>query len=537
VATFIISVFLMLMQFMWKYIGDLVGKGLEWYIIFEFVFYSIPYLIPRALPLAVLLSSIMTFGNLGERYELVAMKSSGVSLLRAMRPMLAVMTVIAGLAFYSTNVLIPKANLSWGALFYDVTNKKPAMNIQDGIFFKDLQGYAIRVGHKHKDNQTLDDVLIYAKTDNTGLTSVILAKRGKMEFTDNERFLKLTLYDGKRYQEMTNSPNYNKTFPANTMEFSKYHMAIDLTELELKRSSPELFKDNYEMLNLKELQVRIDSLDIILAEKYKFLYGYLEAYFHIPNDSNKKSYQLDRFEVGMPYLLLLAQSYDSINVGFKDTIPKIASIDTAKKERSTITLNKSIKGFKNVAIDTGLDNNERIAQRKRELESLRTNANDFEMDNTKLVTTAALVDGARQSTRNLTRIVESTQKDVASIKERQRRFDLMWHKKFNLAFSCILLFFIGAPMGAIIRKGGFGTPVIAAILMFIVYFILQTVGEKLGREGVLTTWVAAYFSSLLFVPLAAFLTVKASRDSALFDIEAYSRFFRRIESLFTKTKP
>ncbi len=492
-ATFCISIFLMLMQFLWKYIGDLVGKGLEWYIILEFIFYSIPYLIPRALPLAVLLSTIMVFGNLGERYELVAIKSAGISLVKAMRPMFYVMVIIAGIAFYSSNVLIPKANLSWGALFYDVTNKKPAMNIQDGIFFTELRGFAIRVGHKHDDNQTLEDVLIYSKSGKSGVTNVVIAKRGTMTITEDKRFLKLTLYEGKRYEEMIESPNYSKTFPHNTMEFKTYNMAIDMSELELTRSNPEMFKDNYEMLNLKEIIVRVDSFEVLIDQKTAFLREYLTSYFRIPQDSTVKQYDFSNLDKSISYREYLNASIDSVQLVSK---PKNMAEDPV--------IPKGKKGL------------------------LKTKKPPPPAATVKSVDMKELVQSANQSTRNLHRIVENASNDVRKMQERKRRYATQWHKKFTLAFSCLMLLFIGAPIGAIIRKGGFGTPMIVAILLFIVFFILQTVGEKLAREGVLEVWAGAWFAPMIFVPLAFFLTYKSNTESMLFDSEAYRKLFKKI---------
>lgn len=480
------------MQFLWKYIGDLVGKGLEWYIILEFIVYSIPYLIPRALPLAVLLSTIMVFGNLGERYELVAIKSAGISLVKAMRPMMYAMMIIAGIAFYSSNVLIPKANLSWGALFYDVTNKKPALNIQDGIFFTELRGFAIRVGHKHDDNQTLEDVLIYSKSGKSGVTNVVIAQSGTMVMTPDKRFLKLTLHKGKRYEEMIESPNYSKTFPHNTMEFETYNMAIDMTELELKRSNPEMFKDNYEMLNLSEIVVRVDSFEVLIDQKTAFLREYLTSYFRIPQDSSVKQYDFSNLDKNISYRTYLAASLDSLQT---PVVPKNMPEDPVVPKGKKGLLKK--KKTPSPTVVKTLEMNE-------------------------------LVQSANQSTRNLHRIVENASNDVRKMQERKRRYSTQWHKKFTLAFSCLLLLFIGAPIGAIIRKGGFGTPMIVAILLFILFFILQTVGEKLAREGVLEVWAGAWFAPMIFVPLAIFLTYKSNTESMLFDSEAYRKLFKKI---------
>jgi lipopolysaccharide export system permease protein len=490
IGTFVVSIFLFLMQFLWKYIGDLVGKGIEWYIILEFIVYSIPYLIPRALPLAVLLSSIMTFGNLGERYELVAMKSAGLSLIKIMMPMLVIMGIIGGIAFYSSNWLIPKANLSWGSLFHAVTHKKPAMNIQDGIFFNELKGYSIRVGHKHEDNQTIEDILIYAKLPGERVTNVILAKRGKMMVTENKKFLMLTLEEGTRYQEMTAIREYNKTMPHNRMRFEKYELAIDLSELQLKRQNPELFKENYDMLNLAELTVRVDSIEGLIDDKKRFLGGYLETYFHLPTDSTWV--QLSKDSVVDPF-------YASIkfNIHEQDTTQ-----DTVTVEDNPFVKTKRV----------ALKNDDLVKYLPKDREK----------------TPAMLLEKAVQSQRNMKKVIEQNAKDVSRLKKRSIRFNIERHKKFTLAFSCILLFFVGAPLGAIIRKGGFGLPMIIAILLFIVYFILTTVGQKLAREGVMEVWAGAWLSSMIFIPIALFLTYKASTDSVLFDSDAYTRVFRKL---------
>jgi lipopolysaccharide export system permease protein len=487
------------MEFLWRYIGDLVGKGLEWYIIFEFIFYSIPYLIPNALPLAVLLSTIMTFGNLSERFELAALKTSGASLIRIMRPLLFVMILISALAFYSANILIPRANLSWGALFYDVTHKKPAMNVKDGIFYNELEGYSIRVGKKHDDNKTIEDVLIYAQSGMKGGIDVIIAKSGTMEFTHNERFMVLTLKDGQRYQEMVETPNYNKTYPHNVMHFDFYQMSMDLSELELKRSNPDLFKDNYNMLNIAELQIRIDSMESLADDKRVFLLNYLQAYYHFPHHDTV-SYQFSPEQLSTPYA---------------DQLGKFVHLDD-QNERPTEkdSANDSPQLFSPDFNEGGQLSKNDIPQLTSPTESVR-NRND-------------LISDTKQTMRNLTRIVSSTSEDIRKLDQRKARYAIEWHKKFTLAFSCILLFFIGAPLGAIIRKGGFGTPMIAAILIFILYFILQTMGEKLAREQVIEVWSAVWLSSMIFLPFAIFLTYKASTDSKIFDLDYYRNIFRKL---------
>jgi len=507
IGTFVVSIFLMLMEFLWRYIGDLIGKGLEWYVIFEFIFYSIPYLIPNALPLAVLLSTIMTFGNLGERFELAALKSSGASLLRIMRPLLVVMLLISGMAFYAANILIPRANLSWGALFYDVTHKKPAMNIQDGIFYNELEGISIRVGKKHDDNKSIEDVLIYVKNGSRDGVDVLIAERGKMEFSEDRRFLTMTLEKGKRYQEMTENPEYNKTFPHNQMAFDTYNLTLDLGELELKRSNPELFKDNYKMLNQAELNERMDSMQRLIDRKGVFLLNYLEAYYHLPENSKRDTFRY---------------SPDQLNTPYVDQIGEFIHLDdtTNWKDSAVTVYPEKQSRLERILRRPGLHPGEEQAT--------------FVPSAVTKIEKKELIDESKQSMRNLDRIVKSTQEDMRKLKQRQVRYNVQWHKKISLALSCLLLFFVGAPLGAIIKKGGFGTPMIAAILLFILYFILQTVGEKLAREMVIEAWQGVWLSSLVFLPLAIFLTTKANSDSKLFDADFYNRILRNIGQLFSK---
>lgn len=503
VVTFFISLFLFLMQFLWKYIGDLVGKGLEWYIILEFIFYSSAYLIPMALPLAVLLSSIMTFGNLGEQYELVAIKSAGISLMKSMRPMFVVLGILALLAFYSTNILIPKANLNWGALLYDVTHKKPAFNIQDGVFFKEIEGYAIRVGKKHEDNKTIENILIYSGTEYRGNYDVILAKKGKMEITPDERYLILELEDGIQYQEMTQQKNYQVSYPNNIMQFKKYRMAIDMSALQFKRTKKELFKEDYRMLNIRELDVRIDSLIREMQGKNRYLKGYLTPYYHFPDTAVKKyAIQVkpeETFEDGLGDFSAILKE-------------KKINYDVIKGDTQIYAMTGPLRGSNGTMESPAFIGDE----------PLNAEILDVTMNREKIM------EEAMRSNRTLQSIVAGQQDETEMIQDLLNKYSTEWHKKFTLAISCILLFFIGAPLGSIIRKGGFGLPLVISILLFIVYFIINVIGEKLAKEGVIGVFTGMWLSTFILFPVACFLTYKASTDSKLFDADSYKRFFRKL---------
>jgi lipopolysaccharide export system permease protein len=503
-ATFVISLFLFLMQFLWKYVEDLVGKGLELLVIFEFIFYSSIHLIPLALPLSILLSSIMMFGNLGERYELAAIKSSGVSLIKAMRPMIVLIFLISIFAFYLSNVIIPKANLSWGALLYDVMHKKPALNIKDGVFYNDLDGYAIKVGKKYEDNQTIEDVLIYASSGKIQNSDIIIAKRGKMMFTEDERFLLFTLEDGKRYQEMTNDRNYKKTMPHNVMEFERYEMAINLSDLQFKRTKKDLFKDDYRMMNVLQLENKIDSFSNEINRKEGYLTTYITPYFHVNNDTVAgSSYQFSEDQLNTPIHKQLKP---------EDVIPNDSS--SIQREEMTEPVNP-IAGTGNIA---KLSNRRNRTRSKKRAE----------------VTFMEMKRNAKQTLNNMKNIIENNRSFLEKQIESRAKYASEWHRKFTLSVSCLLLFFIGAPLGAIIRKGGFGLPFVFSLLLFIVYYIINVIGEKLVKESTLTPFTGMWLSTFVLFPFALWLTYQASTDSRLFDADAYKRLIRAINRLFKR---
>ena len=479
IGTFFIALFLFLMQTIWKYLEDLVGKGLEVTVIFEFIFYFAIHLIPMALPLAILLSSIMVFGNLAERYELVAIKSAGVSLLKAMRPMFFVSVILAISAFFVSNNLIPKANLSWGALLYDVMQKKPAMNIVDNVFFKDIEGYQIRVGKKHDDNQTIEDILIYVNNSRKdGNNNILIAERGKMTISDDNQFMTLYLENGKRYQELVNDPDYKKTMPHNTMAFESYHLTIDLSELAFSRTDKERFSEDHRMMNINQLDTRIDSLNRFIAKKNNSLFDYIEPYF--------------------------LKASDTINIQDTSVSKRLAYLLSRKKMATTKAMPDTLSNrVKNPLTKTPTQ--KRIALYKK-----------MSMED--------VIERAAQNTNNIKRISSNNINDLSAQKELKAKYAVEWHRKFTLAFSCILLFFIGAPLGAIIKKGGFGLPLVISILLFILYYVVSIFGEKLIKQGVLSPVVGMWMALGLFFPLAIFLTYKASRDSQLFNIDFYKLF-------------
>jgi lipopolysaccharide export system permease protein len=462
VATFFVTWFVLLMQFLWKYIDDLVGKGLDIPVILELISYTSASLITLALPLAVLLSSIMTFGNLGESFELVALKSSGISLLRFIRPLLFVCIVIGVLAFLFANYVIPVANLRAKSLLYDITNSKPAFNIKAGVFYSDIPGYTIKVARKEKDNRTIHQVMIFDKStgngSGTGADKLILAEKGTMELSSNKRFLYFVLQDGWRYEERNLR---GSTVPGELirMGFKEYKKAFDLSSFTFSRLDMGLFASNQQMLNIRQLDKAIDSL-----KKEEALFS-----------RTVNAYVTSRYAF-----------FKWKDSGWLPTAPAL-----------------QVKQFKDIIPEKNIK---------------------------------YVLDRAEQSIRETQGNLDNTAKEFSDKHSIMLLHKVEWQRKFTLAFACIVMFLIGAPLGSIIRKGGLGTPLVFAVIFFVIFNIFFMVGEKMARKDVLTTFGGMWLSNIVLLPIAAFLIYKAMNDSQLFNKEFYFRIFQITKKFLKKLR-
>lgn len=440
------------MQFIWLYVDELVGKGLEWQVIAELLFYWSASLIPQAMPLAVLLASIMTFGNLGETYELVAAKAAGVSIWQMFKPMYVVMLGISLFGIFVSNVLIPKANLKSRALLYDVREKKPALAITEGVFYSGIQGITIRVGKKNKQTQEMRDIIIYDKRANTTHSTVISAEKGTMNLSLDGRFLFFTLYNGARYEEMETQKNYYNTFPHSSTYFSEEKIMFDLTVFNFNRTDEDLFKHNYEMLNVFQLQYYSDSMKLLKYIKAIELKSYVRPYYYFLK---------------------------------KDTVKNLVAVN----------LNDSVKSMTDLFESRNKDN---------------------------------ILNNAESNTRTVKNVISYSITERNDIKKSAARYDIEWHKKFVLAIACIIMFFIGAPLGSIIRKGGFGLPVVVSILLYLLYHIVSLSGEKAAKTLAWSPFFGIWLGIMVLMPLGIFLTYQASNDSSLFNKNAWINIFKKL---------
>jgi lipopolysaccharide export system permease protein len=463
-ATFFISMFVLLMQMLWRYIDDLVGKGLDFSIILELLFYFSLTLIPMALPLAVLLSSIMTFGNLGENYELIALKSAGISLYRIMLPLIIVVVALAIGTFLFSNNVLPVANMKSVNLLYDIKKHKPEVSFKEGVFTNDLEGYSIKVDRINKETGMMYNMLIYNHKEVSGNYEVTKADSGMMLSFPNSSIIELVLYSGNTYTDEGLKPTNRKTFPFRRLEFNKQTALIDIGNNDFERSDEDFLTSI--MMNINQLDNTVDSLKKELSTKR------VEKVRNLLRNNYRKNKE--------------------INVK-NDSVLKI--------ETAGMVLNPDSLFFT-------LEPDER--QRVAEL--------------------------AVQNAREVKANVEA---DYAFYKRQEtqiRKNQLEWHKKFTFPFACIIFFFIGAPLGGIIRKGGLGAPIVISVFLFIIYYVVSMIGERSAKEGVMNVILGAWLSSIVFLPLGIMLTYKSVTDSEILNAESYMKFVNKFTHFFKKKR-
>ncbi len=462
--TFILSVFLLVMQFLWKYVDDLMGKGLEWYVLAELLLYASASLVIMALPLAVLLSSIMIMGKLGETYEIVAMKSAGLSLVRITYPLIMSILTLTLAAFLFANHVWPVANLKFRSLLWDVTRKKPTINLKENIFYNGIQGYSIRVSEKEEETDELHDILIYDHSKQyRGNKKVIRAEHGTMEKTGDGRYLVFTLFNGKSYEEVPaerenkKKQRRNDSHPHMRSEFREQVLRFDLRDFKLERSDEDLFSNDYEMLGLGQLSEMVDSLDQVVTK-------------------NQEDYRRNLDEE------LYVYTPDSSRVGQQEPDTNAyALFASIEKEHRKNTFRSAIN--------------------------------------------------QARSSKNM---IEQKEHYIQNRKQMIARYNIEWHRKFTFPVACFILFMIGAPVGAISKKGGLGMPVVFSIILFLLYHISSMIGEKMVEEMVLNAWPGMWISTFILFPVGVILAWMANQDSRIMEADTYLAPFRKLARNFRK---
>lgn len=469
--TLMVCVFILLMQFVWMHVHDLVGKGVEISVLAEFFIYAVASVIPLALPLAVLLASLIAFGNLGEQFELTAMKAAGISLFRIMRPLIVAVLMICLGAFYFSNHILPYTQVKLWTLIFSLRQKSPELDIPEGEFYDGIGGYQIYVRHKDPRRGLLYDMMIYDYNQGFRDMTVMVADSGKIVFSDDKRYLMLHLYSGESFENLNRkqqrATGTTKNIPYRREIFAEKQILIDFNS-DLDRMDESVLADQHVSKNAWQLIESIDSVHALSVDKgneqsmvlidSRFLGR--DRHTTIVNEEIAKIHEQRRAEAqaaGIDWLK--TYNPDSLFASFTEEQKELAlsiAIEHAEAQRDQIDYNAIV-----------LDDYQRYI----------------------------------------------------------RRHEIELHRKFTLAFACLIFFFIGAPLGAIIRKGGLGTPVIISVVMFIIYYIIDNTGYKMAREALWPCWLGMWLSSLVLLPIGIFLTYKAAKDSALFNPEAWEKIF------------
>lgn len=456
------------MQFIWKYIDDLAGKGLEWQVIAELLVYTSATLVPLALPLAVLLSSIMTFGSLAEHLELVAAKASGISLLRVMRPVMWTSAGLSLLAFVFSDRLMPAANLKMRALIMDIQDQKPAMDIKPGIFYSDLEKVALRAEKVSRDKKWLYNILIYDHSDpEIGNSRVIVAESATVHITSDRRYLVLELYNGRSYMEEKFYQNRDPSFPHVTTRFKRQEIRVDISDFQLQRQSEALYRGHYTMLGLVALSREIRELEGENQTRLRNLTAFIQRTPPvIPTHTGMEMPAGGIWRTGAPPVKLNLNPDILAQPNWHETLPPEAQSYLNTQAALLLSHTKS-----------------RLSDLRHEFRFRRENL---------------------------------------------ARYKVEWHRKFTLSAACLLMFFIGAPLGAIIRKGGLGLPLVASVLIFILYYIISTLGEKAAKQLTMNAGAGMWLSTIILLPVGLWLMLKANYDSRLFRRETYALLWRRL---------
>jgi lipopolysaccharide export system permease protein len=463
ILTFFIVLIILILQFLWMYVDELAGKGLEFKVLAELLFQFSLTFVPMAFPLAILLASLMTFGNMGEFSELTALKSSGIPLQRIMRPVIILVALISVLSFFFSNNIQPNSTRRARSLLFDIRRKRPELNIQAGTFNNDIDGFSIKITSKDPFTNKLEKLIIYDHRDKRGNVYVTVADSGYMKVTPDETGMILNLYNGYSYYEIEekNVSTSNKKYPFRKDFFKEQTIVVSLSGFDLERSSNDLFKFSSASQNIKQLSHFIDSLNTVNVKRR-------ETYF--------KEFNVTRLYSEKNFNPFSKPHADTAAVTKLPVFNAWALYDSLPVITKTEVIGRAIEHVK-------------------------------------------------FSTSYITQKEESLHSDVKNI----RTFQIDFYKKLTLSFACIVFFLIGAPLGAIIRKGGLGTPAVISVLFFVFYYVITISTEKLVKEDLINTIAGMWAASFILLPIGVFLTYKATTDSAILNVDTYVLFFKRIK--------
>lgn len=454
-GTFFICLFIFMMQFLWRYVDELVGKGLEIKVLTQFFFLSALTLIPLSLPLAILLAALMTFGNFGERYELLSMKAAGIPLLRIMQPVILFCVLLGLTSFFFQNVVGPKAQKELWTLIVSMKQKSPEVDIPEGVFYSDIDGYNIYVKQKDRETGILKDVLIYNFSDGFENAHIIWAAEGKLELTADKQHLYLHLYNGEQFENLKSQAGLSRNVPYRRETFREKHTLIQF-DTQFNMVDGNFLNRRSDIKNMNEITHAIDSLTAYADSLGRSMHSdIMQSTYKAPILSKSDSVKIQEEKLSVINIDSVFNTLTSAE--------KLKTLSTCENRLSSLSSDWSMKSYLTKETDANI---------------------------------------------------------------RGHRSD--WHKKITLSLACIIFFFIGAPLGAIIRKGGLGMPVVLSVLIFILYYIIDSGATRVAKSGEMNIILGTWMSTLVLAPLGGFLTYKSNKDSVVFNIDVYIAFFRKL---------
>ena len=576
--TFLVVVFILLTQHMLKYFDDIVGKDLGWDVLAQLFFHFAVFMTPVAIPLAILLSSLMTFGNLGEHFELTAIKSAGISLLRALLPIFIFVLGLTVVAFYSNNYFVPKSALEAYSLLYDIKQKKPALDLKQGAFYNGIPDFSIKVNKKHKDGRTLEDIIIYDHRNQNGNKKVTLADSGAMYTILNDHYLKLELFNGHFYFENTTDGKTTRKSKNETLSrssFSQSEYVLDLSSFGMDRTDKSLFEGNRIMRNINQLRVDVDSMEHLLLERRLKVFSEapFSFYFHLRSDTVELPGYLEEFRDRSDSMELAELREKQRQYQIADSLAQLDAgegNENAEPDESTEESDDKYKRLsrikqleEKITLRSGRSTPREVkVQRTRELDSLRKKMVTFLTPDTTQV--VQVVDSARQDSiktrfevvkdlvsedanKNAVQTALSLVRQAKSklqtangrLKKMNRDrniFEIQYHKIMANSVACIIMFLIGAPLGAIIKRGGLGIPVLMSIIFFIIFYVISMTGEKWAKQDIVEPAAGLWAANAILLPLGLLFLRQARIDARLFDADFYNVIIERVKKWYSTRK-
>ncbi len=500
---FFVAEFVLVMQFLWKYIDEIIGKGFSFSVLIELIFYFAVRIIPEAVPVTILISSVMVFGNLAEKYELSSMKSAGISLLRIMMAGVMIAFLTGLFSLFASNYLKPRANYKFLYRFNSIQRQKPALSIQEGVFNTDFKNFTIRVGEKAKDGQNIKDVLVYDSSSPDRMKlNMLTANSGKMYSKDEGNYFIMELQDGEQYRELDKNAKDKKVGakmpnPLLRTKFKTWSKVFDLSEFDMEAKNLDLTRKEYDLLNSFQLMSAIDSLNMKLDKNKSFGHYNFENLLEIENADPKET-----------------------KTQTKKKLPKKVRAAISKQEKQDLQKSQKTKSRGNI-------------KSKQQKDSLSLSEVNSILWTFKTNEIKKIVNLAKQKSSSKNDRLNTADRTNNSLKKSRSMYLLRLNQQYSWALICIVFLFIGAPLGSIVKKGGYGYPLLIAIVFFMLFIILNIMGDKLNRTGTVDPVLAAWLPNLVLIPIAVFISFKALNDS---DFTSFSTLIGKIKNKLASSK-